>query len=188
MSGINYQKEIGLLWEEIRLRGDRPSFDRLYALLWERLFQIARVRMQDDSVAQDLVQDVFVSLWEKRTQIRVRESVTQYLIGALRYRLLDYFQDQKTTRSVLEAAGRSIHYQQQPREFHLSHEQVERIFVEELQKMPLNMRRSISMSMERHSIRTIAHTLDLADQTVNNLVSEARDRLRKTLPSRFSAT
>ena len=56
---------------------------------------------------------------------------------------------------------------------------------EEMEKMPSNMRASLQLRLENYDVKDIAQTLNLADQTVNNLLSEAKKRLKKDLPKRF---
>src|SRR5690606_8236524 len=103
---------------------------------------IAQSRTQDQAVAQDLVQEVFVSIWEKRKQIQLKESISQYLAGAMKYRLIDYFQSEKAKRTVFERAYRMMETMVDHQPTDLSYEAVEDILEDELGKMPRNMRES----------------------------------------------
>src|SRR5690554_5582876 len=92
------------LWNAVSRHDDRKSFDRIYLALWEKLYAIAWNRTHDQDVAKDLVQEVFVAVWEKRKQLKINGPLSQYLVGALKYRLLDYFQAEQIKRTVFERA------------------------------------------------------------------------------------
>lgn len=71
-------------------RGEVEAFDALYlawhAPLWK--FAFALVRSAD--VAEELVQDVFLSLWAGRRDWVVRTTVAAWLYGAIRNRALNH--------------------------------------------------------------------------------------------------
>lgn len=62
-----------------------------------------------------------------------------------------------------------------------AYQEVENAFEEELNTMPDNMRRSFLLRLENRNISDIAKQLNLAEQTVSNLHTEAGKRLRKKM-------
>lgn len=175
------------LWKSISEHDDREAFDRLYLSFWEQLYVMTNGRIGDQDVAKDLVQEVFVSIWEKRKKIQIKDSVSQYLMGAMKYRILDYFQSEKVKQQVLERAFAVMEQVSLDHQFYLSYDEVERILEDELDKMPHNMKASFVLKMNNTNVKEIASQLDLADQTVSNLLSEATKRLKKSLPQRFES-
>src|SRR4051812_17959356 len=77
---------------ELISQNNQEAFDKLYSRYWEKLFlYIAKViRERDD--AQDLVQEIFVSLWLRRKNITTINSLPAYLFTAARYKGLSYIQ------------------------------------------------------------------------------------------------
>src|SRR5690606_13173545 len=67
----------------------------------------------------------------------------------------------------------------------LSYAETEGILEEELAKMPKNMREAFLLRLDNQSIPMIAHSLHLADPTLNNLLTEATRRSKENLPRRF---
>ncbi|WP_324373233.1 sigma-70 family RNA polymerase sigma factor [Pedobacter sp.] len=172
-------------WEAVRQQDDRKLFDRLYLMHWEKLYAIAWNRTKDEAVAKDIVQDIFVSFWERRKDIIIRTGVSQYLTGALKNRLIDYFQSEQVKQRVFtHVLGQIDIFFQQPNGV-LSYQEVEDILEDELEKMPDNMRKSFLLKLDNLSTPDIAKSLNLAEQTVSNLLTEASKRLRKNLPHRF---
>lgn len=172
-------------WDIVRQQDDKQLFARLYLNHWEKLYAIAWNRTKDEAVAQDLVQDVFVSFWERRKDINIRTSIAQYLTGALKNRLVDYFQsEQVKSRVFTHIMGQMDMLLRQP-DSAWSHQEVEEVLDDELERMPENMRRSFLLKLDNLSTPDIAKRLNLAEQTVSNLLTEASKRLRKNLPHRF---
>src|SRR5690606_4741498 len=129
-------------WQSVQDHDDERAFNRLYVRYWQLLFAVAWNRVNDEALAKDIVQEVFVSLWERRKQIRIKTTVAQYLTGALKYRLIDYFQSEQVRKRVFDhALAQMDHILQQP-DHALSYQEVETIFEDELKSMPENMRNS----------------------------------------------
>ncbi len=172
-------------WLAVQKDGDRKSFDRIYLATWKTLYGYAWSRTQDEDVAKDMVQDVFVKLWNKRDNINIRQYVIAYLMSSLKNQLIDYFYKENRNNTVVERAYYLMEMVVKQDEMGLSYEDAEEILQEEMEKMPSNMRASLQLRLENYDVKDIAQTLNLADQTVNNLLSEAKKRLKKDLPKRF---
>jgi RNA polymerase sigma-70 factor (ECF subfamily) len=69
--------------------GDEAAFDALYVQTFQELWSFAR-RYTDVTVAEEVVQDVFLRLWERRHLWDVRSTVRAYLFGAVRNRALHH--------------------------------------------------------------------------------------------------
>jgi RNA polymerase sigma-70 factor (ECF subfamily) len=70
-------------------RDDAAAFDELISLLAQPLVLYARRFSASIDDAQDLVQDVFLWVWEQRHALEVRGSLRAYLYTAVRHRAFD---------------------------------------------------------------------------------------------------
>jgi RNA polymerase sigma factor (sigma-70 family) len=68
--------------------GDEEAFDLVYARWYEPMRRLAASYVRGE--AQDVVQDVFLSLWRGRASLRVRQSLGAYLLAAVRHRAIDF--------------------------------------------------------------------------------------------------
>ncbi|HSC36772.1 MAG TPA: hypothetical protein VLD19_02835, partial [Chitinophagaceae bacterium] len=64
-------------------QGDRHAFDLIYTRHWYPLFQSAFHIFREEQACMDIVQDVFVWLWEKRAEVKVHTSLPAYLKTAV---------------------------------------------------------------------------------------------------------
>lgn len=72
----------------IRLRKrDRAAFEIVYDRYWKRLFLYSYKILEDQLVCEDIVQEVFISLWERSGEAKI-ENLEAYLIKATRYQVI----------------------------------------------------------------------------------------------------
>jgi RNA polymerase sigma-70 factor (ECF subfamily) len=80
----------------IRLKEGNPSaYEELFKQTFPRMLGYCKLFIHDQAQANDLVQECFVRLWEKRLTISPNQSVESLLFVMLRNRCLNYLRDQK---------------------------------------------------------------------------------------------
>lgn len=67
------------------------------------LFGYAIARVGDHHLAEDLVQDVLLVAWGKRCHFDERSKLSTWLIGILKFKILDHFRAQKRTPTAMAA-------------------------------------------------------------------------------------
>lgn len=72
---------------------DKKAFRRLYERYQEDMYRLALRKVQSEEVAEEIVQDVFVSLWEKRDGLVVTD-IRSYLFRSVKNGVLDYVRAQ----------------------------------------------------------------------------------------------
>lgn len=83
-------EQIKALTEKVS-RGDRQAFCVLFREYYGKVLRFVHSLVKDDAAAQDLAQDVFVKLWEKRRRLHGVKSLDSYLFVVSRNAALDYF-------------------------------------------------------------------------------------------------
>src|SRR5690606_32626738 len=66
-------------------------FDRYQALLFTHAYH----KLRDEAEARDVVQDVFVWLWEKRHELEINGNLPGYLYKAVRNRIFNLIKHKK---------------------------------------------------------------------------------------------
>ncbi len=69
---------------------NEKTFEAIYREYWLRLYDFALAKVHDPDVAEEIVQDLFVNLWEKRRNLRIT-SLSGYLFVAVRNRIIDHY-------------------------------------------------------------------------------------------------
>lgn len=71
-------------------KDDRFAFTELYNRYWSKLFNVAVNKLDKDlATAEELVQDIFMDLWLRRKDLRIKGNLASYLAVALKYKVID---------------------------------------------------------------------------------------------------
>ena len=83
------------LFEKIK-KGDEKAFETLFHKYFGILCSFATKIIKDDVAAEEIVQDFFVKLWEKREQLFIETSIKNYLFRSIKNLCLNFIQHNKT--------------------------------------------------------------------------------------------
>ena len=72
----------------------KENFDSIYINNFSRLFLVAKEDVLFDEEAENIVQDIFLMLWEKREALRVDVSLTAYLFTLVKNKCIDFLRHQ----------------------------------------------------------------------------------------------
>lgn len=86
----------------IELRnGNSIGYEKLYSLTSARLKNYCKLFLKDYVLIEDIVQNTYVRLWEKRELIQLDKSVESLLFTISRNQCLNYLRDQKLAGELL---------------------------------------------------------------------------------------
>ena len=84
--------DIDFLLRQITTEDNKLSFQRLFELYYPALCIYTKRFISDRETREDIVQEVFSSIWENRKRIVIRTSARNYLITATKNHSLNYLQ------------------------------------------------------------------------------------------------
>lgn len=90
------------LWNNTR-NGDHKSYALLHQSLYPGLFVYAVKMIKDADLADDLLQDLFVKFWQKRSHIGVITNVKSYFYRAARSMVLNHIKSDLLKEARLDA-------------------------------------------------------------------------------------
>ncbi|GAA4453047.1 RNA polymerase sigma-70 factor [Nibrella saemangeumensis] len=85
-------------------RGNPQAFAQIYKTYWYPLYQTALARLKNREVAEEIVQELFIQLWERRENLQIGK-LENYLFRALKYSIIDLIRAQVVQDRYLD------HYQ-----------------------------------------------------------------------------
>ena len=74
-------------------------FENLFKTHFQHLCNFAQNYVSDFETSKEIVQDVFIKLWDNKTQIDLKKSIKSYLFTSVKNRCLNYIRDNKKFRS-----------------------------------------------------------------------------------------
>jgi RNA polymerase sigma-70 factor (ECF subfamily) len=159
-------------------KDDHLAFDELFERYWEKMFKVAWGRLGDEAAAQDVVQEIFIKIWQRRHVLEIQISLEYYLLSAVRLSVIDYFRSQKVSRQRMEDALQRIEILEDSINANAGYFELEQTLAEAVSHMPEMLQRIYELRSSNHSVKAIAGKLGLAEQTVKNYISEVLRRLR----------
>lgn len=84
-----------VLFDQVK-QGNVKAFEVLFHLYYGYLCQYAQKFVDDRGTAEEIVQDFFVGVWEKKEDLNVETSIKNYFFQSIKNRCLNYIQHQKT--------------------------------------------------------------------------------------------
>lgn len=167
---------------------DELAFTELYNRYWQKLFAVAYNRLKEVDSAEDIVHDVFASLWHNRKAVEVK-ALENYLATAAKYIVLARVKKKMRERRYL-----SMNPPEQPAKepypeeaAHYKH--LLELVNKEVEKLPERCRLIFKYSRDQGlPVKEIAKRLDVSPKTVENQLNKALKRLRfvvKNLHSLF---
>ncbi|MFD2937837.1 RNA polymerase sigma factor [Spirosoma flavum] len=164
---------------QLRL-GDEQAFRAIYGHFWEELLGFAYKKTGSLPVAEDLVQDLFISLWLKRDSLLISQSLKAYLFAILKYQVIDYIRANISRQNYLSSLKLAMQTSTSGDE--VASNEIHELVQQSAQAMPERMRLIFEMSRyQGYSNEEIAQQLNLSEQTVRNQISSALKRIRTNL-------
>ncbi|RWY54059.1 RNA polymerase sigma factor [Mucilaginibacter gilvus] len=159
-------------------RDNHEAFDVLFDRHWARCYQSARARLNGSDSAQDIVQEIFIKLWQRRSYLNVQGPLENYLQSAVKLSVISHFRSKKVTEVQLEDALDRINMLEDSIDSITDYLELEKTLQQTVELMPEMLKRVYQLRSENLSVKAIAGELGLADQTVKNYISEVSRRLR----------
>jgi RNA polymerase sigma-70 factor (ECF subfamily) len=165
---------------------DPTAFTSLFRKYYEPLYRFAIRFVKDTQTAENIVQDVFVKLWEKRERWIVQSSVKAYLYTAVKNHSLNYLKHQKSVLSIDEVSIKQVYNVSSPEEVLIENEIVEAVQIA-IEKLPRQCRRIYQMKRyDGLKYSEIADALNVSINTVKTQMKRALKALYKNLSYLYS--
>jgi RNA polymerase sigma-70 factor (ECF subfamily) len=177
-------------WLEGVRHGDEAAFEALFLAYYEKLCQYAARYISSHDVVEDLVQDVFLSLWRRRSDLRSELDVRPYLYKAVRNEALKYLNRQRVrkrpdTQQRLDRQELEKRLAQAAPDEELEHQEFEAAVQAAIETLPERRREIFNLSRRNDlTYSEIAELLDISVKTVETQMGRALRFLEKHL-SRF---
>lgn len=161
--------------------GNRQALAELYERYWYALYRVAFQKTKSPEIAEELVQDLFVQLWQKRESLAVRQ-VDSYLFRALKYSVIDYIKNRVVHQKFEEYQQHFAPQADSSTEDELAYADLVGTIETELLKLPAKTQEVFRLSrFEGQTIPEISQKLALTDKAVEYHLSKALKLLRTQL-------
>lgn len=163
-------------------KSDQSAFAEIYRRYAENLTGFAASKLYNLDDARDLLQDMFVKLWEGREQLHVTSNLQSYLYAIIRHKIIDKIRKNITREEYASALQSLASFFQPPGDKQLEAKELQQAIQHSLNQLPARVKEIYKLSREEGlSNQEIAEKLELSEQTVKNQLSTALKHLRTSL-------
>lgn len=160
-------------------QGCNDAFNTIYQLYSKSLYVYLLHKLKDPDMCSDVLQDIFVALWEKRGSTNIDTSLKGYLFQSARFKIVDIYRKDKKFQNYLTDLGTYIDADYSTPVDVIDQRKKLADTMDEINKMPLRMKEIfIASRIEQENIQHIANRLSISKQTVKNQLGKAMRIIR----------
>lgn len=169
------------LFELVATSSNHEAYERLFERYYADLIRYTYSRVGEFYLAEDIVQEVLMSIWRRRKSVIVPKTVKAYFFQAIKYKIADEISKIKYGKEYLESLEIPITANT---DFKVRESMLQAKIDQEIEKLPKRMKEVFILSRkENMSHQEIADHLGLSVHTVSTQIKKTLKLLRSRLLS-----
>ena len=178
--------------EEIEIQnrlnaGDGAALELLFHRYYNDLCRYLIIFLKDESVAKNIVQDLFLYLWENHEKIEFKKSLESYLYQACRFNALIYLRNENRHEKSHEIIRNTTSEESLDVSSEMEVKELNRIINESIELLPDRCQQIFNLSRSRGlSYHEIASQLGISVSAVDNQVNIAIKKIKRHLGSYYA--
>jgi RNA polymerase sigma-70 factor (ECF subfamily) len=163
-------------------KNDRKVFEQVFKSHYTELCRFAMRYVREEIACEEIVQEVFISIWERRAELNINSSIKAYLFTAVRNRSFNYIKLQLPKEHQKTDVDALSELQIDNNEDDLRLEELKAYVNEAIDLLPRKCKAIFILSRTAGmTYREIADEMDISVKTVENQVGLALKKLREQL-------
>lgn len=156
------------------------TFQAIFHEHADALLVVSYAYVKDWAAAEDIVQDVFLTYWQRSEQFCQESSLKTYLTRMCINASKDYLKSWRYKTHSL--TNHFFNSKRQRQRVHLQHERS--VIGEAVLALPLKYREPVFLYFyEEYTYRDISELLEIPESTVRSRIQKAKEILKETLPN-----
>jgi RNA polymerase sigma-70 factor (ECF subfamily) len=166
--------------------GDTLAYTEIYKRYHSSLYIHVFNKLRNREESRDIVHDLFIDLWQRRSTIKIKTSIRSYLYAGVRYKIFDLIARDQVKYKYLEEIATFAQKFDASSDHVLREKELTLIINKEIAALPRKMREIFELSRKEFlSNRQIAEHLNLSEATVKKQVSNSLKILKTRLGTRL---
>lgn len=173
------------LLEKLR-SGDENALTGIYKKYWQPLFTSSYNILRDKQACEDIIQELFIRLWNNRQNIEITVSLKAYLYASMRYEVYRQIRTGAARGGIFDDLPERL---QSPTTYgNIEYKELIAQVNSVVDSLPQKCKEVYKLSREEYlSHKEIAGRLNISTKTVENHLTKALRQLRTSLGTLFLA-
>lgn len=160
--------------------GNEEALKYIYEKYWQRMFMSAYQILKDREACEDIIQEIFIQLWQRRESITITSSLAAYLFAATKYQVFHHIRKSADRPALFE--GLEDRFLSEAPDIPFYAKELQQMINAAVDSLPEKCREIYKLSREQQlSYKAIAGQLQISTKTVENQISIALRKLREAL-------
>lgn len=176
-------------------KGNPEAFKEVFRLLYPRLKGYCNFFIENENEIEDIIQEGFITLWEKRNTIHYEKQIESFLFVIIRNKCLNFLKKRRLHTEDFSADGLQINELQHLYELDLAEKEeksLEEMMIESFQKavneLPEKMKAVfVQCKLEGKKQKDVAGEMGISIKMVEKHISKAKDHIREKLIKQYPA-
>ncbi|MGV3546541.1 MAG: RNA polymerase sigma factor [Pedobacter sp.] len=164
---------------------DQLAFAKIVHFFTPQLANKAFKFTKNAEDAQDLLQDLFTDLWERRETLNINTSLQSYLYVSLKHRFLRKVMRANLNERALDYLGKRMEQMQASVLEAIEVSEMQNTISQVIKILPEHMQKIFLLRGEDYSIKEIAEALGLAEQTVKTYNMLLKRRIKEAILTQY---
>lgn len=152
---------------------DEHAFTLIYNRYWKQIFSLAYYKLKSLEDAEEIVQDIFYSLWTRRKAIEITGELKNYLAVSTKYRIIKAIAKSSRQQDYLDSVLQNVYIDNSTQEL-LDFQELKLELVKYVDELPDKCRLVFQLSRDQGlTQRQIAQELGISEKTVEAHIGKA---------------
>ncbi len=170
-------------------KGEEIAFKVIFNKFYSKLFYFVREFIPFDDIIEDIIQDTFITLWNKRNELKKNSNLNAYLFTVVKNNCLNKLRDQRYRQRLFAEnyadsneldINENVLASVDPSEY--TFEEIEQIIVRTLEELPPQCKKVFILSrFEELKNKQIAEELNISEKMVEKHISKGLKKFREAL-------
>ncbi len=175
------EPQLATLIEQVKT-GDRSAFRLLYERFHAGLYQLAVRLLKSEALAEEVVHDVFLKIWEAREGLKTDTSFQSYLFTICRNQALDVLKKAAREQSLRQQISEGWELQVEQQAFEAVFSKAQQKALAAVKELPLQRQEVFRLAkVEGLSYDEIAQKLNISKSTVSDHLVKAMKSIREKI-------
>lgn len=167
---------------------NKENFEKIYNTYFDSMHLRAYSKTRSKDAASNIVQDVFINLWEKRHTLEIKTSVEHYLMRSLKFKIIDHFRANEVYRKHKEAKTEAEERLNRTTEEDVEFNELQGRLTTLVEQLPPPSQKIYRLSREKgYTNREISKSMDVSERTISSHLSKALSYLKRHLTGDYES-
>ncbi len=175
-----------LIYEKILIAklkaGDKSAFSSIFSFYYANLVSFANIFLRDSNSSEEIVQDIFVYIWENHEVLLITSSLKSYLLKMVQNRCLNWIKHLKTRNNYSDFIINNTNLSERDTDNYVLRSELETKIETTLNLLPIEVKEAFILSrFDGKKYQEIADIQSVSVRTIEDRIAKALSLLKEHL-------